>query len=115
MININKKRNSIKKKWPRRRSSLGYDEKNFYNKINRMKTVKKRMGIITEENDEQKPSDKKLNYDKIISKNIENNQQNLNNPELYFEGFFNDIIFKKNQGTNLFGEKEIKKKKTFQK
>ena len=30
----------------------------------------------------------KVNYDQLISKNIEKNQKNLNNPEEYFEGFF---------------------------
>ena len=54
-----------------------------------------------------------LNYDKIISKNIEKNQKNLNNPEEYFEGFFNDIIFN-TKNNNLLNKVDIKKKKTFQ-
>ena len=56
-----------------------------------------------------------MNYDKLISKNIEKNQQNLNNPEEYFEGFFNDIIFKKNQNKSnkISDNGNIKGKKTF--
>ena len=42
-----------------------------------------------------------MNFDKLISKNIEKNQQNLNNPEEYFEGFFNDIILKKHQSNKI--------------
>ena len=34
-------------------------------------------------------------YQDIISKNIEKNKQNLNNPEEYFSGFFNNILSKK--------------------
>ena len=115
VIIFNKKRNSSKKKLVRRRSSVDYNESTFYNKINRIKTMKKGLGINSEENNEKKSDGIKINYNKIISKNIEKNQQNLNNPEIYFEGFFNDIIFKKNQGNNLMVEKEIKKRKTFQK
>ena len=46
--------------------------------------------------------------------NIEKNQQNLNNPEEYFEGFFNDIIFKR-QGNNndLLNENNVQKNSSF--
>ena len=56
----------------------------------------------------------KLNFNEVIAKNIEKNQQNLNNPEEYFEGFFNDIIFKR-QGNNndLLNENNIKKNSSF--
>ena len=38
---------------------------------------------------------KKLNnYEEQISKNIENNQQKLNNPEEYYSGFFSQILTK---------------------
>ena len=43
-----------------------------------------------------KDKNKKLNnYEDIISKNIEENKQNLNNPEEYFSGFFNNLLSKK--------------------
>ena len=35
------------------------------------------------------------NYEDKISKNIENNKQNLNNPKEYFSGLFNKILDKK--------------------
>ena len=50
----------------------------------------------------------KMNYNKLISKNIEKNQLNLNNPEEYFEGFFNDIIFNKNQDKNIWNGENLK-------
>ena len=50
-----------------------------------------------------------MNYDKLISKNIEDNQQNLNNPEEYFQGFFKDIISKNKQSSNK-PEGRIRKK-----
>ena len=52
-----------------------------------------------------------MNYDKLISKNIEKNQQNLNNPEEYFEGFFNNIILYENEESNL--KSDVKKSGTF--
>ena len=81
-----------------------------------MKTMKKRNAIdfsaIHSENDDY---DAKSNYEKLISKNIEKNQQNLNNPEEYFEGFFNDIIFKSNKNKSMLLEEDAKGKKTFRK
>jgi hypothetical protein len=56
----------------------------------------------------------KMNYNQIISNNIQKNQQNLNNPEEYFEGFFNNIIFN-NKSNNILSDHSIKKKKTLQK
>ena len=50
----------------------------------------------------------KMNYNKLISKNIEKNQLNLNNPEEYFEGFFNDIIFNKNKDKNIWNGENLK-------
>ena len=51
---------------------------------------------------------KKLNIEEQISKNIENNKQNLNNPEEYFCGFFNDILQKKKTMRNSRMNKEKK-------
>ena len=60
------------------------------------------------------PKNTKMNYNKLISKNIETNQKNLNNPAEYFARFFNNIINNRNMGNNnLFPEEEIKKRKTF--
>ena len=108
-MNLNKKKTIAKKKPIRRYESTKV--KTFYNKINRKKTMKRKKTIF-EEKTEKERKDIKINYNKLISKNIEENQQNLNNPEEYFEGFFNDIIFKK-QGNNLRFEDDIKKSSTF--
>ena len=114
VINIDKKGNGIKKKRTKRQDSI---TDNFYNKINRKKTTKKKKenNPSSEERSEREHAGNKMNYDKLISKNIEKNQQNLNNPEEYFEGFFNDIIFKKNQNKNnkIQDNGNIKGKKTF--
>jgi hypothetical protein len=56
-----------------------------------------------------------MNYGKLISQNIEKNQQNLNNPEEYFEGFFNDIIFNKKKSNKIKPEIKIKKRSTLDK
>jgi hypothetical protein len=112
-----KKRNSIKKKPTKNRDSITQnDDKTFYSKINKIRTMKKRnvSNSPVEEKIETEPNNKKLNYDILISKNIENNQENLNNPQKYFEGFFNDIIFKRNNN-NIWEDLGIKKRKTFQK
>ena len=112
-----KKRNSIKKKPTKNRDSITQnDDKTFYSKINKIRTMKKRNASNSpiEEKTETEPNNKKLNYDILISKNIENNQENLNNPQKYFEGFFNDIIFKRNNN-NIWEDLGIKKRKTFQK
>jgi len=83
-----------------------------------MKTLKKRKDNnpqIPEEKSDREYNSNKMNYDKLISKNIEKNQQNLNNPEEYFQGFFNDIILKKNinKSNNISEAKGLKRKKSF--
>ena len=73
--------------------------------------MKKWKGNTIEEKSEKESKNTKMNYNKIISKNIEKNQQNLNNPEEYFEGFFNDIIFKRQgNGNNLLDDNGVKKR-----
>ena len=110
LINI-VKTPSIKKKIKKQESNEE-NEKTFYNKVNSKKTMKKRRVNTIEEKTKNDRKDSNFNFDKIISKNIEKNQKNLNNPEEYFEGFFNDIIFNKKQGNNFKTEKTIKKKIT---
>ena len=92
------------------------NEITFYNKINRLKTMRKKNINIQEEKPEKDNKIGKMNYNRLISKNIEKNQQNLNNPEEYFEGFFNDIIFNK-KGNNIKdnANESIKKRKTIKK
>ena len=97
---INKQRNSIKKRQGKRNESNREKEKNFYNQIIEKKSMKKRRSNTFGEKLEKEPKNNKMNYDKLISKNIEDNQQNLNNPEEYFQGFFKDIISKRKQGNN---------------
>ena len=120
VINEDQQRNLIKKK-PAKKENPKADkekEKTFFNKINRMKTLKKRKDNnpqIPEEKSDREYNSNKMNYDKLISKNIEKNQQNLNNPEEYFQGFFNDIILKKNinKSNNISEAKGLKRKKSF--
>ena len=111
-ISITKRKNSIRKRQIKKHQSNKEKDKTFYNKINRIKTSKKRKENIIEEKSEKEPKNMKMNYDKLISKNIEKNQQNLNNPEEYFEGFFNDIILKKHQSNKIKPEIKIKKRDT---
>ena len=111
VISANDK-NFMKKKQIKKHDTTDEREKTFYNKINRKKTMKKRRENTIEEKYENEDNNNEVNYDKLISKNIEKNQQNLNNPEEYFEGFFNDIISKKKQGNKITGEKGVKKKIT---
>ena len=103
----------LKNKQLKRHKSMVENEKTFYNKINRIKTMKKKNINIQAEKIEKETKISKMNYNRLISKNIEKNQQNLNNPVEYFEGFFNDIIFNK-KCNNLIdnGNEDIKKKKT---
>ena len=122
LINKNNKinkRNSIKKKPSKYRRSLNENAITFYSKILKIRTMNKNnLNIsLSQEKSEKGINNKKLNYERLISKNIEKNQQNLNNPQEYFEGFFNDIIFKNsnNKNNNLFEDSTIKKRKTFQK
>ena len=100
--NVKKLKNKFK-----RNSSAKEGEINFYHKINGLKSYKKKNLDNKEENNEIYIKKTGLNYDKIISKNIEKNQKNLNNPEEYYERFFNDIICKKK-------DDDFKKIKTFQ-
>ena len=87
------KRFSIKKRPIKKNESVAAKDKTFYNKIRRFKTMhKNKMSILPVVNNDKNVNEK-INYGKLISKNIENNQKNLNNPESYFEGFFKDIIF----------------------
>ena len=60
---------------------------------------------------EEKIKNTKMNYNKLISKNIEKNQKNLNNPEEYFKGFFNEIITHDKNNNALLNNNPIKKKK----
>ena len=112
-IHSENKRNSFKKKHLKRQEST---DNTFYNKISRIKIMKKRnafdFSTIKSENEDY---DIKSNYEKLISKNIEKNQKNLNNPEEYFEGFFNDIIFKSTKNKSMLLEEENRGKKTFRK
>ena len=112
-----KKRNSIKKKPTKNRVSLNENEKTFYNKINKIRTMKKKNVNVSlsEERNEKTPTNKKMNYERLISKNIEKNQQNLNNPQEYFEGFFKDICLRINKNNDKLEDTGIKKRKTFQK
>ena len=98
--------------------TINENEKTFYNKINRMKTMKKRKenNITPTEDKSEREHSNKFKYDILISKNIEKNQQNLNNHEEYFEGFFNDIILKRKLNKNNHKDEEgIKRKKSFDK
>ena len=61
--------------------------------------------------DKEKIKSSKMNYNKLISKNIEKNQKNLNNPEEYFKGFFNEII-SHDKNNILLNKVPVKKKKT---
>ena len=70
---------------------------------------------LSEEKNEKTPTNKKMNYERLISKNIEKNQQNLNNPQEYFEGFFKDICLRINKNNDKLENTGIKKRKTFQK
>ena len=112
-----KKRNSIKKKPTKNSVSLNENEKTFYNKINKIRTMKKKNVNVSlsEEKNEKTPTNKKMNYERLISKNIEKNQQNLNNPQEYFEGFFKDICLRINKNNDKLEDTGIKKRKTFQK
>ena len=69
--------------------------------------------ILESINDKEKIKNSRLNYNKLISKNIEKNQKNLNNPEEYFKGFFNDII-SHSKSSKTLKNFSIKKKKTLQ-
>ena len=107
---INKKRNSIKKRQGRRHESNREKEKTFYNQLVRNRSLKKKRTI--EDKPEKEQKNNKMNYGKLISENIEKNQQNLNNPEEYFQGFFKNIISKRKQGNNVKSEEKLKRRST---
>ena len=113
--NINgKKRKSLKNKI-RKHISTNEKDNTFYGKINRIKTMKKRNVSSQDEYSDGVTKVTKMNYNQLISQNIEKNQQNLNNPEEYFLGFFNNIIFNNTKANNILSDNTIKKKKTIQK
>ena len=64
-------------------------ENNFYTRIKEKSFSKKNIPKLSSK------SKKTNNYEEQISKNIEKNTQNLNNPEEYFSGFFTKILTKK--------------------
>ena len=65
------------------------NENTFYQRFKTLKQSKKSVKL----NDK----DAKLSlYEEQISKNIEKNKQNLNNPEEYFNGFFSNLLSRKN-------------------
>ena len=110
-------RNTIKKRNFKRHQSAMEIDKTYYHKINRIRRnksiYKKNIYNNKEEKNEKEVKDEKLSYTKLISKNIEKNQKNLNNPAEYYARFFNNILINKNKGNNLFPDEEIKKRKTF--
>ena len=67
------------------------EDKKFLSSFHNKKR-KTHFKIFESISDKEKIKNSRLNYNKLISKNIEKNQKNLNNPEEYFKGFFNDII-----------------------
>ena len=61
-----------------------FEDVNFYTQIKMKRKSCKNCQRIKKNN----------NYEDKISKNIENNKQNLNNPKEYFSGLFNKILIK---------------------
>jgi len=110
---ITKGKNSPRKRPVKKNESINTKDKTFYSKIHRLKTMKKRRANSIETKPEKEHKNNKVNYDKLISKNIEKNQKNLNNPEEYFEGFFNNIILYENEESNLNVDKDANKSNTF--
>ena len=71
-------------------SSIVEGERTFYMKYKDIDIKPKKRASV-----KFKDKFKKLNnYEEQISKNIENNQQKLNNPEEYYSGFFSKILTK---------------------
>ena len=115
-FSVMKRGNTIKKRNVKRLKFAMESDKIFYNKINgikRIKSMQKKNWNIKYEKNEKEIKNEKMNYNKLISKNIEKNQKNLNNPSEYYARFFNNIIFSKNNRNNLSPDDEIKKRKTF--
>ena len=84
-IKKDKKRNNNKNNY------LNSEEGTFYAKIQILNGEKK---PIKHRDKSKEKGD--YDYEDEISKNIEKNKQNLNNPEEYFSGFFNKILSTKN-------------------
>ena len=90
---ISEKADLSNKKRPIRKiasaKSFFENENSFYKRFKTLKQNKKPIKV--------KEKNTKLSlFEEQISKNIEKNQQNLNNPEEYFNGFFNNLLSKKN-------------------
>ena len=85
---------SIKKKVNIRLSTnnINDEEDTFYTRIKVAKSFRKPTSKQTSKLRDKKKTN---NYERQITKNIEKNKQNLNNPEEYFTGFFNNILSKK--------------------
>ena len=85
---------SIKKKVNIRLSTnnINDEEDTFYTRIKVAKSFRKPTSKPTSKLRDIKKTN---NYERQITKNIEKNKQNLNNPEEYFTGFFNNILSKK--------------------
>ena len=114
LTNIHGKNRKSLKTRIRKHISVNEKDNTFYNKIHRKKTMRKKHIGSQGEFSDGGTKNVKMNYNQIISNNIQKNQQNLNNPEEYFEGFFNNIIFN-NKSNNILSDHSIKKKKTLQK
>ena len=79
----------------RKKEKINYSSNNVIDGEN---TFYSRMKIINKNKNFGRFKDKNKisnGYQDVISKNIEKNKQNLNNPEEYFSGFFNNILSKK--------------------
>ena len=86
------RKNINKKNFPA--SNIIDSENTFYKRIKEIHQSKTNIPKLNNKN-------KELNqYEEQISKNIENNTQNLNNPEEYFSGFFTNILKKKQLNIN---------------
>ena len=70
-----KSRGSLKRRQIKKDESIMDLGNNFYNKINRIKTMKKNMTNTFEEKHEIDTKNTKLSYNKLISKNIEKNKK----------------------------------------
>ena len=85
-----------------------YESENERSYFSRVETLRK--GTKFKER-ETSPKDRVLNLQDKISLNIEKNKQNLNNPEEYFSGFFNDILLRKKTMKNIKNNNKDQKSK----
>ena len=91
----------------------------FYTKMKTIRNCKKN-DVIDNNSFVAKPN--KFSLMDQISQNIQNNKQNLNNPEEYFSGFFSNILqrkktiskkqFKGNKKTSNYNISNIKRTST---